>query len=86
MLMCMRKEVIVLFLFSLAALLLPMGYYSFQTSDDGWQHMQKAECYLENGGFPFRAFYDLVVEDCVSFQNYPPIWALLPYIRGELHI
>src|SRR3989344_9052481 len=77
MLMCIKKEVILLFLFCFALLLLPMAYYGLQTSDDGWQHVLKAECYVANGGFPVEALYSVEVEECTSFPNYPPLWALL---------
>lgn len=72
-----NKNLAMLFLIAFASMLVPFIYTSYPLSDDAWQHIQKAECYLSNGGFPFRAFYDLKVEDCISFPNYPPLFDIL---------
>ncbi|HLC46436.1 MAG TPA: glycosyltransferase family 39 protein [Candidatus Nanoarchaeia archaeon] len=75
--MALNFRLLFLSLFVLIAMLLPFSYYNYQTSDDGWQHMQKAECYANNGGFPFKALYDPEVESCNSYPNYPPLFSLM---------
>ncbi|MFO8015581.1 MAG: glycosyltransferase family 39 protein [Candidatus Woesearchaeota archaeon] len=72
-----RKILALVFLAALAAFLVPFSYTAYPTSDDAWQHIQKAECYLDNGGFPFKALYSLDVEDCISYPNYPPLFDVL---------
>jgi len=72
-----RLTLLLLFLMAFAAMLLPFLYTSYPTSDDAWQHIQKAECYLRNGGFPLKAFYSISVEDCISYPNYPPLFDVI---------
>lgn len=72
-----NKNLVMLFFIALAAMLLPFLYTPYPLSDDAWQHIQKAECYLANGGFPFRAFYSIEVEDCISYPNYPPLFDIM---------
>lgn len=72
-----NKNLLLLFFVALIAMLVPFLYTSYPLSDDAWQHIQKAECYIENGGFPFRAFYSVDFEDCISHPNYPPLFDIL---------
>jgi len=69
-----NKNLWLIFIVALAAMLVPMIYTPYPLSDDAWQHIQKAECYLDNGGFPFKAFYSVEVENCISYPNYPPLF------------
>lgn len=75
--MCINKKVFFLFIIALAAFLAPFLYTFYPLSDDAWQHIQKAECYISNGGFPLKALYSTDFEDCISHVNYPPLFDLL---------
>lgn len=75
--MRVNKKVFLLFIIALAAFMAPFLYTSYPLSDDAWQHIQKAECYIANGGFPVKALYSADFEGCISHANYPPLFDLL---------